>query len=480
MGNRVKKMTMTGNNWLNLERMQWVKLFQKAGINYCILRDIKSCIEGRPPLEIDILIDHNQLSMVREILFRAGYVLRSDRAEYPHFHFYFYNPIYLVSILDIVVDLRAGMSGKLIRTLNSQSVLLNRKVAGGLSILSEDDELVLLLLHSLIDKGTILEKHRVRLEELLQMPEYKISAEHKLSTLIRNKITARKIFEYFTNENIDNFLDMKDIIFWRLFLSASFAEKKNTVIQNFYLFWYSSRWYRRMHQTFKFTNKCKLCSVVGIDGSGKTTFISEFSRIDRNIVPCRLGYGALRRYNLDLTYYMCSIPANIQLEKEKKNKEVKFSNRVWIYANKIIADALDRRPFSPFRPLLPPLLLYFEDIIAIRKSERRAGKKGIVITDRSGIDLVVDILSQGRKIPWIYRFLYMRMYPSPNLIVFLDCGAETAVKRKEEMTLNEAESYNDAYIYFLSHLCEAPSIRVNSTSSIDEMVKTVKLALDGD
>lgn len=472
-------MNVTKDADLNSDKMQWVKLFQQAGISYCILRDIKCCVEGRPPLEIDILIDSDHLPMVREILFRTGYLLITNRAEHPHFHFYLYKTTGLVSVLDIVIDLRVGNSGKLMQILKPHDVLSNCKVINGINVVSEDDELVLLLLHNLIDKGIFLEKHKPRFKEILKVPEYRISAELKLSSLTRDRITSRKLFENLTRENYTYIINNKNKVIQCLFLNTSILDKNNILLNWFYLRYYNKiSWFFKL---FKLVHKCKIYTVVGIDGSGKTTFIREFSHtlsVNCKIVPCQLGYGALRKYWLELTNLMCLIPINSHQNKYKKNKKTTnvFISEFNSYVNKIIEYILERKPFRFYRYLIPPLLLYFEDIIALRESEKKAGNGGIVITDRSGIDLLVDILSQKRILPWIYRFLYLNIYPSPDIIILLDCGAETAVKRKGEMTIPEAKIYNEAYIYFLARLNSVPALRIDSNSSIDDMIKIVKLA----
>lgn len=468
-------MIATVKDNLNSDRMQWVRLFHKANISYCILRDINSCIEGYPPLEIDILIDHHHLPTVHEILFRNGYLLRSDRMEYPHFHFYLYNTTGLVSILDIVIDLRVGKSGKIIKTLNPQSVLLNCKLIKGIKVISEDDELVQLLLHSLIDKGIILEKHKLRFRELLQITECKANAEHKLSLLIRNTITVKKLFEFLAKEDDNNFLNMKYKIIKVLFFNASFTEKKKLIIHQLYLYGYD-----RLSKLFKIRNKCMLVSVIGIDGAGKTTFIYKFIRSSSiNIIPCRLGYGALRKYYFELTYLLCPIDSNMQQERIKKNKgkRINLYSRFWIYSSRFINYALTLQPFRHIRPYVIELLFYLEDLISIRICERRAGSKGVVLTDRYAIERIVYLISQKKKIPWIFRFLYTMIYPDIDLILFLDCGAETAVKRKGELTIDEATNLNESYIYTLLNLYKIPSIRLDTNSPLNGLVKTVNFIM---
>jgi thymidylate kinase len=471
------KMMDTTNNHINSDRMKWIEFFRQANINYCILRDIKSCLQGHPPLEIDILIDSDHFPNVREILFRAGYVLRSDWTEYPHFEFYLYKGTGLVSILDIVIDLRVARSGKIFRTLNPKVVISNCKAVDGLNIVSNDDELVLLLLHTLIDKGFLLEKHRLRLEELLQVPECRINAENKLSSIIGDKITAGKIFEFISKKDFDNFFNMKYTIFKWLFLNASMNDKKKVIVQLLQL-----ECHRFLSLLFK-KNKCMLCPVIGIDGAGKSTFIKKFSHIysiNRNIVPCRLGYGAQRNYYFRLTYSLCPIDDNVRIEKERKNIEDRknFSRRFWIDQNMIITYILNKRKFRRVLPYVIDSLFYLEDLIAINKCKRKAGKNGLVLTDRSAIDRIVILISQGQKVPWIYRFLYITIYPHPNLIIFLDCGPEMAVKRKGELTMKDAKNQTDSYIYFLTYLYTAPSIKLNSSSAINEMVDIILSALN--
>ncbi len=459
------------------DRLQWVKLFEEAGINYCILRDIKSCIGGNPPLEIDILIYNHDLPEVREILFKAGYLMRSNRVQYPHFHFYLYKAKGLVSILDIVIDLRVGKSGKIIKTLQTHSLLSHSKVVSGLKVVSEDDELVLLLLHSLIDKGVMLEKHRLRLRELLLNPDIKNDAQKKLSFLIGDTIIANRLLEDLSKEDIDGFLGMKNKIIMKLFVNASFPEKKDMIINKFYM-----DCYKYLHTLFKRESKIKLFSVVGIDGAGKTTFIekfhSDFSK-DYNIVLCRLGYGALRSYYFELTYFLCPIDQNVRIEREKRNKEIKEPmSLLWIEINRIIIYFFNIKPFRRFlKRYVIDLLLYLEDVIAINKSKKQAAKNGIIITDRSAIDRIIYSISRKGKIPWRYRFLYIMIYPYPDLTVFLDCGAETAVRRKGEMTIDQAMKMNESYIHFFSHLYGYPSIRLDSNSPLNEIENIVNFAL---
>lgn len=462
------------NDNLNSDRMQWVGLFQQANISYCILRDITSCIEGCTPLEIDILIDHHQLPAVHEILFRNGYLLRPNKMEYPHFHFYLYKTTGLASILDIIIDLRVGKSGKIIKTLNPQSVLLNCKSVKGIKVISEDDEFVQLLLHSFVDKEVMFEKHKLRLRELLHTIKCKDNVEHKLSSLIRNKITEKKIFEFLAEDDDKNFLDIKHNLIKVLFFNASFTEKKNMILYLLYLYGYP-----RLNNLFKIRTKCRLVSLIGIDGAGKTTFIDEYVRStssSKNIVPCRLGYGAFRKYYFELTYVLCPIDLNVRQERIKKNKETRKNlySRFWIYSNRCINYALNIQPFGQYiRPYVIEVLFYLEDLISIKKCARRAGNKGVVLTDRFAIERIVYLISQKKNIPWIFHILYTMIYPEIDLILFLDCGAETAVKRKGEMTIDEAINVNESYIYTLMNYYTIPSIRLDTNSSLNGLVKTV-------
>lgn len=81
---------------------------------------------------------------------------------------------------------------------------------------------------------------------------------------------------------------------------------------------------------------------------------------------------------------------------------------------------------------------------------RRCAREYIYLFDRYFYDFVVDPRRSRLDLPRWMRMLFLRMTPQPDIVFFLDCDAETVYARKQELTLDEIARQLDVYRHLAS------------------------------
>jgi thymidylate kinase len=142
--------------------------FEKAGLSWCLLRFPHKL--GSPSGgDVDLLIDKADIDTARRILGTLGLVQLRPQPYSVHSHFLTYHPATNCWIwLDIVTELSFGRHNAL--QTGAEKACLNRRQyqdGGALVTLPRDDNFWVLLLHCILDKGTIVPHHRANLQKLL-------------------------------------------------------------------------------------------------------------------------------------------------------------------------------------------------------------------------------------------------------------------------------------------------------------------------
>ena len=161
--------------------MNTFKSLEQADIHYLLIRDgdrIEKFLTGG---EVDLLVRESQLKQLHSMLVKLNYVRLPGWGHSPH-HFYIaYDDASENWIkLDIVAEINYGKPIQNLRTTLASGCLANRRRNGPVFIPSPEDELVMLLLHCVLDKGNFTVSRRQRLQEL--RPQ--VTDERYLSTLL--------------------------------------------------------------------------------------------------------------------------------------------------------------------------------------------------------------------------------------------------------------------------------------------------------
>src|SRR5438093_307669 len=140
--------------------------FEAAGVHWCLLR-LPANLGSPTGGDVDLLIVSADRESVRQVLESCGFVLLPTRGQSPHTHLLSYHQLTDCWIwLDIVTELSFGPFYAL-RTEAERGCLARRRREGAADVLAPDDAFWVLLLHCLLDKGTIAPRHRTRLLELV-------------------------------------------------------------------------------------------------------------------------------------------------------------------------------------------------------------------------------------------------------------------------------------------------------------------------
>jgi hypothetical protein len=135
-----------------------------AEVKWCVLRVPSNFTAPRG--DVDLLIDRSHLSRARGVLEHLGFVMLSPWTRVSDVHFATYHASTDRWIkLHVVTDLSFGRFHAL-ETREEAGCLARRYCDGPVAVLAPDDAFWALLLHCLIDKGTISSDRRIRLQDM--------------------------------------------------------------------------------------------------------------------------------------------------------------------------------------------------------------------------------------------------------------------------------------------------------------------------
>ncbi len=144
----------------------------EADIAYCLLRGLDELTMVAKHKEIDLLVAPSHLKLFEQAVAKYGFISLPSWGYAPHYFFVTYDEVKDSWLkLDVVTDLVYGRPIRHMRLEVAKQCLANRSKGDLVYNLSSEDELITLLLHCVLDKGTIKAGHRVRLKQLCQRIE---------------------------------------------------------------------------------------------------------------------------------------------------------------------------------------------------------------------------------------------------------------------------------------------------------------------
>ncbi len=141
--------------------------FQTVGVTYCVLRDGEQLESMAGGGEIDLLVQADQVAVLERELVQLGFVPLPRWGNYPHHQFVLDDAgSNSVLKLDVVTAVWFGASVKYLRTNLAARCLERRQALGDIYVLAPEDEVILLLLHCVIDKRAFRPPRQERLQSL--------------------------------------------------------------------------------------------------------------------------------------------------------------------------------------------------------------------------------------------------------------------------------------------------------------------------
>ncbi|HET9223147.1 MAG TPA: hypothetical protein VFO07_11610, partial [Roseiflexaceae bacterium] len=164
-------MTLNGREALPVKLLPLLAMvfeeLDQSQITYCVLRGHDELLSGLIDGDVDLLVAAEQHGRLRRALEQLGFVALSRWGQAPHHFFIGYDDAgdrWLK--LDVMTELAYGRPVPTLRTDLAAHCLAKRVRRGPLFALAPGDELMTLLLHCMLDKGTFEAKYQQRLAEL--------------------------------------------------------------------------------------------------------------------------------------------------------------------------------------------------------------------------------------------------------------------------------------------------------------------------
>lgn len=143
------------------------KNLEQENIQYCLMRDAERLEEFVKGGEVDLLVQSSQLSQLRSLLTRLGFVSLPSWGHAPHHTFIAYSQATDTWLkLDFISDITYGSPIPTLRTSLAGVCLATRRQDGPTFTLTPECELITMLLHCLLDKGQFAPKRAQRLQAL--------------------------------------------------------------------------------------------------------------------------------------------------------------------------------------------------------------------------------------------------------------------------------------------------------------------------
>lgn len=188
---------------------------------------------------------------------------------------------------------------------------------------------------------------------------------------------------------------------------------------------------------------------LGIDGSGKTTqallLSKRLKNINYNSEYIHLEGPPLFKYLLPRHYFFLRkfMPKVIC---DQKEKDTSYKNNfvvmlIWLFSS-----------------LLDSFIEAFVKIRILRK-------KSIIIQDRVFFQKIIYYLAMGSD--WITK-LYIKLFPKPDLIYYLNLHPALAAQRKKEDTIDSLKMQYEAYLKILKYM-NVEYITIEANDSVENL-----------
>jgi thymidylate kinase len=385
--------------------------FAQANISYCLLRGYEALLSGAIDGDVDLLIAPSQFDQAREILQRLGFVALVRWGQTPHSFFIGYDEHSDGWIkLDIVHALTYGRPIPTLHTALATECLDNRVRRGPLFVLVAEDELLTLLLHCLLDKGTFEPAYCSRLATLAREISGNPYITAQVSRYFPPNLTWDRLRQMLIDGEWDTLLKMRGA------LVAQLARRDPV----------GTRWRRAVTPALRFLDRRTRAmrgrglsmALLAPDGAGKTTLARSLGQTF--YLPTRYVYMGT---NLDSS--TITLPTTRWLQKASRGKG------------------------RPLIRMLHALNTVLEQGLRYRVAAYHRRRGRLVVFDRYP-DGVLALKQSGGALHKRLRRQLMRMLcPPPDMVVYLDAPAEVLYERKHEHSPGLLEQQRQRYLQLL-------------------------------
>lgn len=420
--------------------------FEKANINYSLLRGYDDLEKIVPFKEIDLLVEPKYFKPLASVLKKYGFVELPNWGHKPHAFFVSYvHETGTWLKFDVVTELRYGNPIRLYRVGLVNECLNFRQKRELTFTLAPEHEFVTLLLHCLLDKGMFKPAYQPHLQNLYRQ----IAANDEASKRLQEYVSY-----YFapavTTQILQQAINTSD---WQLLLDQAkkLGKQLHTASPLRYtLRRISSKIALKLRPLFFMMRRKGLyVALLAADGAGKSTLASRL--VQDKTIRAQLVYMGTNVHASTV-----GLPTTKWLHERIKAKNGRY--RKPQLSNKIL------KALNFFNKLAEKWYRIF-----VARYLRARG--GFVVFDRYIYD---SWLVKRQNTLWkkFRRLLFEKGYPKPDIVIFLDAPGEVLFKRKGEHTPEWLEQQRQGYLALKQSIPQM--VVVDATRAVDEVEREVK------
>lgn len=380
-----------------------------AGIEYVIVRNYESLPDAIIDGDIDLLVSREDAERLRSILREMGFLIIPDL--FPHTFALFFDETNGELIkFDIMDSLAFGQ--KMIMPFPGdyeKRVLDKRVLHGEFYIPSAEDEIILLLLHCVKDKGFFEPAYK---EKLRKLAGCELDTEYVDGFFVNvfGQKLSENILPWIRRGKFERLAGLQTRVSMFLFKSLTMKSLlMSLTIVN-----------QRVARKLLGRRGLRI-ALMGPDGSGKTTLARTIR--DRRIFNTVCVYMGRDQFIIPTRRIFKYMLDRIKKKKGTNGTATAESrSEGLIQAKGIWRDGVDVVRF--FHDLIDFYLRYFlYNYLHCRKGF-------LVINDR----YIYDMLLGGEKVQrlWFFRWIIISLFPAPDFVFLLDAPAEKMHARKGE------------------------------------------------
>jgi thymidylate kinase len=421
----------------------------KQGLNYCILRNYKNLDLD----DIDILILKSDLKKVVNFLLNEGFIIKSKNKFDLHMVFFKEGSF-------IVFDIKTSIHfNNLFSILDSKIILKNKVKYHNFYIPCAEDYFLLLLFHSIIDKGYFKAKYKKEIKAIL-CNELDFNY---INSLAKKLIFPSKFMRGFIKNPFPLFSNPKLIkkIRQNIFLNNI---RKPISFLNLLLHFF--KWPFMYVSTF---GRGVSIAIVGPDGTGKTTLINELSK------KLKLGhynvshfYMGAREHINPLTRLIVSL---VKSRNKNQNKKSRSKSIIKNHGSQLSSSfSINNLPTSISPDNLPYIRSLFNALIYVVELSTKylvilpsLYRKKVILFDRYIFDILAE---RSLKKHSFLKFLVLHIFPSPDFTFYVKNDIHTLFSRKPELSAEELKLYNKRYYKLLNSVKNYHVIMGNQTPKV--------------
>ena len=385
-----------------------LQCFNENMVKYVLIRSYGFLLNDLPfaSKDFDLLISSNDIMKADVVLQRLNFFRMCSPGLKRHLCYgRFINKESSLLFVDLHLG---GLSHHDIIYLSFSQAWAKKEIVQDYYVLSNEDKLIMYLLHCSMLKRRFDEKTEQEINYILENNKINLDAIKDHLRSLFSESYANKVFDQFINKKYREIEKQGNSMLFRIV-----CRKRG------YLYYFIKKIIRnrmlRLHN--KFLSKNMLICFLGVDGAGKSTLLNEIKDIlsfnKRRVIVVYSGKGQKR-----------IMPG---LSKTALKFGVKTTHPSQI--NKL--GSIKRFFLTNIRDLFYLLDMYLRYIVRIYP---HLLKGGYVLTDRYAYDLYLD-----ENTTFLTKKILINCFPSPSLTIYLYNNAEIVFNRKKQYSVSELE-----------------------------------------